>query len=194
MKRRVSLFFSAACLMLSVLFGATSYLHPIAYSRTQILRAFTETPAREPYWSAERPTFLVALRGGILTLQRAPALPLEKSSFKSLTSTSSWDFDDLLNDMPSRFKFAGFSYKSQLVAGNPQFEEYTISALNVPVWFPASLALFATLISARRFLIPECHTACPTCCYDLRAHRPGDKCPECGTPIAQTQGRSPDSQ
>lgn len=24
---------------------------------------------------------------------------------------------------------------------------------------------------------------CPACHYDLRAHRPGDKCPECGTPI-----------
>ena len=25
---------------------------------------------------------------------------------------------------------------------------------------------------------------CPTCSYDLRAHQPGTKCPECGTPIA----------
>jgi hypothetical protein len=25
---------------------------------------------------------------------------------------------------------------------------------------------------------------CPHCSYDLRAHQPGDKCPECGTPIA----------
>jgi hypothetical protein len=25
---------------------------------------------------------------------------------------------------------------------------------------------------------------CPTCSYDLRAHRPGDKCPECGAVIA----------
>jgi hypothetical protein len=24
---------------------------------------------------------------------------------------------------------------------------------------------------------------CPKCRYDLRAHRPGDKCPECGTPV-----------
>ena len=23
----------------------------------------------------------------------------------------------------------------------------------------------------------------PTCSYDLRSHAPGDKCPECGTPI-----------
>jgi len=26
---------------------------------------------------------------------------------------------------------------------------------------------------------------CPTCSYDLRAHHPGQKCPECGTPIPQ---------
>jgi hypothetical protein len=24
---------------------------------------------------------------------------------------------------------------------------------------------------------------CPNCFYDLRAHKPGDKCPECGTPV-----------
>jgi len=26
-------------------------------------------------------------------------------------------------------------------------------------------------------------TPCPNCRYDLRAHTPGDKCPECGTTI-----------
>ena len=25
-------------------------------------------------------------------------------------------------------------------------------------------------------------TLCPTCSYDLRAHAPGQACPECGTP------------
>jgi hypothetical protein len=28
---------------------------------------------------------------------------------------------------------------------------------------------------------------CPKCSYDLRAHKPGDKCPECGTVITQAQ-------
>lgn len=28
-------------------------------------------------------------------------------------------------------------------------------------------------------------TLCPICSYDLRAHAPGDKCPECGTPISK---------
>lgn len=29
--------------------------------------------------------------------------------------------------------------------------------------------------------------ACPTCGYDIRAHKPGDKCPECGIVIASPQ-------
>lgn len=29
---------------------------------------------------------------------------------------------------------------------------------------------------------------CITCNYDLRAHKPGDKCPECGTPVPEPHG------
>ena len=32
---------------------------------------------------------------------------------------------------------------------------------------------------------------CPNCNYDLRAHKPGQKCPECGTEIPRLGWRSP---
>ena len=35
------------------------------------------------------------------------------------------------------------------------------------------------------------HGLCPTCSYDLRAHKPGDKCPECGTSIAVSSPPQP---
>jgi hypothetical protein len=43
---------------------------------------------------------------------------------------------------------------------------------------PSALGIF--LLSRRRRPIPG---LCPICRYDLRAHAPGQKCPECGTLI-----------
>ncbi len=58
--------------------------------------------------------------------------------------------------------------------------------LQLPSWF--LLLLFSLLpakqlhrfIQQRRRVGINC---CPTCRYDLRAHHPGEKCPECGTAI-----------
>jgi len=35
------------------------------------------------------------------------------------------------------------------------------------------------------------HNLCPTCAYDLRAHKPGGQCPECGTLIPAAQVKEP---
>jgi hypothetical protein len=52
------------------------------------------------------------------------------------------------------------------------------------------LACIATLYLLIRFLRATHHprhalreNLCPTCSYDLCAHTPGQRCPECGTPI-----------
>jgi hypothetical protein len=62
--------------------------------------------------------------------------------------------------------------------------------LTLPYWF---LAAVATLPPAfwlwrrlRRSPVPP--NACATCRYDLRAHQPGDRCPECGTVIGPRAG------
>ena len=64
------------------------------------------------------------------------------------------------------------------------------TGLMFPLW-PLSLLsgiwlalLFRRWIMSRRIAIAG---LCPTCSYDLRAHKPGDKCPECGTPIPAIQ-------
>jgi hypothetical protein len=36
------------------------------------------------------------------------------------------------------------------------------------------------IVRHRRRRLRERGNLCPTCGYDLRAHRPGDRCPECG--------------
>jgi len=35
---------------------------------------------------------------------------------------------------------------------------------------------------------------CLTCCYDLRAHHPGDRCPECGIPVPAQSAIIPPDQ
>ena len=57
----------------------------------------------------------------------------------------------------------------------------------IPYWFSLiALGLFplVTLINKRRKRTLVRKGLCRQCSYDLRAHAPGDKCPECGTPIA----------
>lgn len=54
--------------------------------------------------------------------------------------------------------------------------------LTLPFLLLASLPLLHFLPSRRRAR-RSAQGVCPTCAYDLRAHAPGSKCPECGTPI-----------
>ena len=51
----------------------------------------------------------------------------------------------------------------------------------------SALALRATLRRRREKRLG----LCPVCSYDLRAHRPGDKCPECGTTFSKAPTSTP---
>jgi hypothetical protein len=56
---------------------------------------------------------------------------------------------------------------------------------DVPIWVALLLAatpLAAKLVGTWRSRHFQSRGLCTHCSYDLRAHRPGDKCPECGTP------------
>ncbi|MFQ5422607.1 MAG: hypothetical protein ACE5F9_01350 [Phycisphaerae bacterium] len=62
----------------------------------------------------------------------------------------------------------------------------------LPFWIPLAIVAIPTAILWRRDRrrIPPRH--CRSCGYDLRASR--KRCPECGTPFAQQQGRLPKSR
>jgi hypothetical protein len=55
-----------------------------------------------------------------------------------------------------------------------------VSLLLLAVSRPFVLALIRHAVNARRIARQN---RCPTCSYDLRAHAPGQSCPECGTPV-----------
>lgn len=71
----------------------------------------------------------------------------------------------------------GFNYDYETPA-----PRYTFTRVVIPLWFPMVLSLGCGIL-AYRWGRTRCFPAgnCQTCGYDLRAHVPGDKCPECGT-------------
>ena len=50
-------------------------------------------------------------------------------------------------------------------------------------FLPIELLFLALLVILPKPMAVTDAAICPKCHYDLRAHHPSDKCPECGTPI-----------
>lgn len=89
-------------------------------------------------------------------------------------------------DRPSIFYRMGFAYAHSRWPGVMESRGVVMPAWIValvlaipPVRFLWSLP---RRLRARRARLQG---ACSNCLYDLRAHRPGDKCPECGTAITK---------
>jgi len=75
-------------------------------------------------------------------------------------------------------------------AGKPVFSGYQLSLPYLP---PLALLVCGGVLAhwmwqrlAERRALRQGH--CATCGYDLRAHRPGQRCPECGTVVASDSG------
>ena len=75
----------------------------------------------------------------------------------------------------------GHTSVNQLIA---QWLLITLST-GLACWLIALLAA-----CTRKKPLPAFPPLCPTCAYDLRAHSPGNKCPECGTPISDRPNSS----
>jgi hypothetical protein len=67
----------------------------------------------------------------------------------------------------------------------------TYHGVLVAAWLPGAgmLSLLCLVLWQMRLDRRRPAHACPTCHYDLRAHRAGEKCPECGTLIPAHKSR-----
>ena len=70
----------------------------------------------------------------------------------------------------------------------PFFKDIRGTVTTIPYWMLVLLTAIPTLLGGRRWLKNRRlakRGLCHQCGYDLRAHHPGDRCPECGTPVPQ---------
>jgi hypothetical protein len=79
-------------------------------------------------------------------------------------------------------QFAGFTFNFERRPDTDPMYFYTRSFFSLPLWV-FYIPLFLVLARRTYFCTKrQPHGIC-SCGYDLRAHRPGQNCPECGTPI-----------
>ena len=79
-----------------------------------------------------------------------------------------------------------FGWRTHSLSGVTKQSHYWVHLPFAP--FIALLAAAAILshwtLQALKLRHQNRQGLCPTCSYDLRAHHPGQRCPECGTPIS----------
>jgi|GEM_PF-5519779 len=101
--------------------------------------------------------------------------------------------DQLLEESGAVFGSVGYTYQKGTFTSEDTVQE---SCRRIAVHMPQDYLAILCLIGAallghrlvhrllsRRHRRPHNHSRCRKCHYDLRAHRPGDRCPECGTAI-----------
>ena len=124
-----------------------------------------------------------------------PAWDLGALPFVIYVRQSEWVCTQVLNDRGEWIENPDYdnfeTYKYHLPLGilwqRVWHQGQTSAFVAIPLWL--LLVAFSILPAwqmskfVRRRRSPK--GLCPTCAYDLRAHNPGDKCPECGTTIQQ---------
>ena len=125
----------------------------------------------------------VAASGGVMVLFR-------HTSTLEATLPAGWMFYADPRD-PGDFTWAQvlwFAHQLSVFGKDPYSE------LSVPLWFPLLLSLILPAVWLRRFRSErrkKREGLCRRCGYDLRAHLPGQVCPECGTAVPGDLVRKP---
>src|SRR5262249_15968855 len=68
-------------------------------------------------------------------------------------------------------------------------DDFPTTIIACPFWLLIALTLSPTaayILNSLRRHHRQSHAFCSKCSYDVRAHKAGDKCPECGSPIEPT--------
>ena len=170
----ISALFFAFCLL------CVAILWPMSYYR--------EADAR--YTTANRDTYHITGAKGRLYVHYQPDMrwddPNVEFAAPKLNRQDNWSW----------------SYLTWFTPYDPDVNDETVTTLGifwVHQWnetilgIPFSyLAFLFSMVPALVFFFQRQRTAfckgcCPHCSYDLRAHKPGDKCPECGTVISSTK-------
>ena len=83
----------------------------------------------------------------------------------------------------------GYRFDARPGGGGSGWRHYWELEVTVPYWLLTTLFLLPVLprfVDFMRQTRRKKRNHCTKCNYDLRAHKPGAKCPECGTPIPWT--------
>jgi hypothetical protein len=122
-----------------------------------------------------------------------PWLWCRRWSFLGFTS----DTDNLHSPWPRACRIETNYGDFETAATAAQPVAYRVEAFSIPLGFVMALLIWASWQQTRP-LCPRLRPAarqdvCRQCGYDLRTHKPGDRCPECGTPVPSSHHPLPAS-
>ena len=201
---------TAFCGILSLLFLAlwiVSYIRGAGLSREWYLTTSRPNPAAPGTSFFDRKEGLWELRSdcGLLMFFHVQTLKtFDARAGAGRTPqplTVKWNPYSYARAKPSRpdefaqYNFLGLSHydpwgMTRLWMANPAplFKDTRGTVTTVPYWLLVLLTAIPALLGGRRWLRNRRlarRGLCRQCGYDLRAHQPGDRCPECGTPVPQ---------
>lgn len=118
------------------------------------------------------------------------AMRMAHDGVETIASWNEFDADrHFLDDELTHRGFLGFAYfcglRSYIGSEEPTYDTPFVEVV-VPLWaivLLSGIPLVLPVVRAERSRCRIRRGMCVRCGYDLRAHKPGDKCPECGTPV-----------
>jgi hypothetical protein len=182
MKRRLVNFAAMVSLALAVVFAG---LWGFSYCRSCSFGYYAGADQQGWYWDY----YFHSYRGSIsyTWFRQGGRSTTARDTFRGNVST--WDEPNrwpwLWADRDDLVGMVGFFYERRGVMSGPLGVGMGWRTIAVPYWFLIALAMMMPVVWFRREGRGRRVEAgrCAVCGYDLRAHRWGDRCPECGTEV-----------